>query len=175
MPFLRLLCRHRLLRLRPSVSVLMRRTSRISQPLASTFRTWAAAPGSTATRRETAHPLEATGDADGVSVGVASDLWDQFTWSSCRSILAKKTYSEPASNLVRDTGIEIGAVSPAFVVSPRPLNVLRWFDFTACISAYGRRNEFRRNPPLCRGDGEEMPFSGHTLEPVSAAVLELEP
>ena len=42
-------------------------------------------------------------------------------------------------------------------------------------AAYGRRNEFRRNPPLRRGDGEEMPFAGHALELVSAAVLELEP
>ena len=43
-----------------------------------------------------------------------------------------------------------------------------------CTSAYGRRNEFRRNPPLRRGDGEEMPLAGHALELVSAAVLELE-
>ncbi len=47
-------------------------------------------------------------------------------------------------------------------------------DFTEWISAYGRRNEFRRNPPLCRGDGEEMPLAGHALELVRAAILELE-
>ncbi len=41
-------------------------------------------------------------------------------------------------------------------------------------SAYGRRNEFRRNPPLRRRDGEEVPLAGHALELVSAAVLELE-
>ena len=35
-------------------------------------------------------------------------------------------------------------------------------------------NQFRRNPPLRRSDGEEMPFAGHALELVSAAVLELE-
>ena len=34
--------------------------------------------------------------------------------------------------------------------------------------------KFRRNPPLCRRDGEEMPLAGHTLQLVSAAVLELE-
>ena len=54
-------------------------------------------------------------------------------------------------------------------------SVLRVFGVTGCTSAYGRRNEFRRNPPLCRGDGEEMPFAGHALELVSAALLELEP
>jgi hypothetical protein len=27
---------------------------------------------------------------------------------------------------------------------------------------------------LCRGDGEEVPFAGHALEPVGAAVVELE-
>jgi Domain of unknown function (DUF222) len=36
------------------------------------------------------------------------------------------------------------------------------------------RNEFRRNPPLRRSDDEEVPFAGHTLELVSAALLELE-
>jgi hypothetical protein len=41
-------------------------------------------------------------------------------------------------------------------------------------AAYGRRNEFRRNPPLRRRDGEETPLGGHTLELVSAAILELE-
>ena len=45
---------------------------------------------------------------------------------------------------------------------------------TECTSAYGRRNEFRRNPPLRRRDGEEMPLAGHALELVSAAVLEFE-
>ena len=34
--------------------------------------------------------------------------------------------------------------------------------------------EFRRNPPLRRGDGEEMPFAGHALERVSAVVFEFE-
>ena len=46
---------------------------------------------------------------------------------------------------------------------------------TGCTSAYGRRNEFRRNPPLCRGDGGYVPLAGHALELVSAAVFELEP
>ena len=46
---------------------------------------------------------------------------------------------------------------------------------TWCTSAYGKRNEFRRNPPLRIGDGEEMPVAGHTLQLVSAAVFELEP
>ena len=52
--------------------------------------------------------------------------------------------------------------------------ILRPVNTTGCTSAYGRRNEFRRNPPLRRGDGEEVPFAGHALELVSAAVLELE-
>ena len=42
-------------------------------------------------------------------------------------------------------------------------------------AVYGGRNEFRRNPPLRRGDGEQVPFAGHALELVSAAVFELEP
>jgi type I restriction enzyme M protein len=33
-------------------------------------------------------------------------------------------------------------------------------------------NEFRRNPPLRRSDGEETPFAGHALELVSPAFLE---
>jgi len=45
---------------------------------------------------------------------------------------------------------------------------------TRCTSANGRRNELRRNPPLRRPDGEETPLAGHTLELVSAAVVELE-
>ncbi len=32
-----------------------------------------------------------------------------------------------------------------------------------------------RNPPLRRGDGEEAPLTGHTLELIRAALLELEP
>jgi hypothetical protein len=32
---------------------------------------------------------------------------------------------------------------------------------------------FAETPPLCRGDGEEMPFAGHALELVSAALVEL--
>ncbi len=47
-------------------------------------------------------------------------------------------------------------------------------DTTGCTSAYGRRNEFRRNPPLPRRDGEEIPLAGHALERVSAALLEFE-
>ena len=46
--------------------------------------------------------------------------------------------------------------------------------FTECTRAYGRRNQFRRNPPLGRRDGEEMPLAGYALELVSAAVVELE-
>ena len=34
---------------------------------------------------------------------------------------------------------------------------------------------FRRNPPLRRRDGEQVPLAGHTLELVCAALLELEP
>jgi class 3 adenylate cyclase len=37
-----------------------------------------------------------------------------------------------------------------------------------------RRNEFRRNPLLRRGDGEEAPLAGHALEFVRSALLELE-
>jgi hypothetical protein len=44
---------------------------------------------------------------------------------------------------------------------------------TGCTSAYGRRSEFRRNPPLRRSDGEEMPVAGQALELVCAAVFEL--
>src|SRR5262249_52893726 len=33
---------------------------------------------------------------------------------------------------------------------------------------------FHRNAPLRRRDGEQVPFAGHTLEIVTAAVLELE-
>ena len=40
---------------------------------------------------------------------------------------------------------------------------------TECTSTYGRRNQFRRNPPLSRGDGEQSPFPWHALELVSAA------
>ena len=47
--------------------------------------------------------------------------------------------------------------------------------YATCTSAYGRRSEFRRNPPLRRRDGEEAPLAGHALELVSAALLELEP
>jgi hypothetical protein len=43
------------------------------------------------------------------------------------------------------------------------------------VQKRGRRNEFRRNPPLCRGDGEEMPLAGHAFELVRAALLELKP
>ena len=32
---------------------------------------------------------------------------------------------------------------------------------------------FAENPPLRRGDGEEMPLAGHALELVSAALFEL--
>jgi hypothetical protein len=39
---------------------------------------------------------------------------------------------------------------------------------------YGKRNQFRRNPPLRRRDGEEMPLAGHDFELVSAALLEFE-
>jgi hypothetical protein len=46
---------------------------------------------------------------------------------------------------------------------------------TDCTSDYGRRNQFRRNPPLRRSDREEMPLAGHALELVSPALLELEP
>ena len=46
---------------------------------------------------------------------------------------------------------------------------------SATRAAYGPPNEFRRNPPLRRCDGEQMPLAGHTLELVSAAVLELKP
>ena len=49
----------------------------------------------------------------------------------------------------------------------------RLCGFTGCTGAYGRRNEFRRNPPLRRRDGEGTPLAGHALEPVSAAVFEL--
>jgi hypothetical protein len=55
------------------------------------------------------------------------------------------------------------------------MSVLKPIDDTACTGAYGRRNEFRRNPPLRGCDGEEMPFAGYALELVSAAILELEP
>jgi len=48
-------------------------------------------------------------------------------------------------------------------------------DDTGAQAAYGRRNAFRRNPPLCRGDGEEVPLAGHALELVSAAVFKFEP
>ena len=34
--------------------------------------------------------------------------------------------------------------------------------------------KFRRNPPLRRRDGEEMPLARHTLELVSAAVLKIQ-
>jgi hypothetical protein len=44
-------------------------------------------------------------------------------------------------------------------------NVLQQFDATGRTSAYDRRNEFRRIPPLRRGDGEQMPLAGHALEP----------
>jgi hypothetical protein len=46
---------------------------------------------------------------------------------------------------------------------------------TGCTSAYGRRNEFRRNPPLRRRDREEATLAGHALELVCAAVFEFEP
>jgi hypothetical protein len=46
---------------------------------------------------------------------------------------------------------------------------------TGYTSAYGRRDEFPRSPPLRRGDGEEMPLAGHFLEFVSAPLLEREP
>jgi hypothetical protein len=34
--------------------------------------------------------------------------------------------------------------------------------------------QLRRNPPLRIGDGEEVPFAGHALELVTAAVFEFE-
>jgi hypothetical protein len=48
------------------------------------------------------------------------------------------------------------------------------FSATSCISRLRHSNERRRNYPLRRGDGEEVPFAGHALELVSAAVFELE-
>ena len=41
-------------------------------------------------------------------------------------------------------------------------------------AAYGTPNELRRNSPLRRSNGEEVPFAGHTLELVSTAILKLE-
>jgi Protein of unknown function (DUF2961) len=42
-------------------------------------------------------------------------------------------------------------------------------------AAQGAPNEFRRNPPLRRCDGEEAPFAGHALELMNATLLELDP
>ena len=52
---------------------------------------------------------------------------------------------------------------------------LAFLGATARTSVYGRRNQFRRNPPLRRGDGGEVPFAGHALELVSAALVKLKP
>jgi hypothetical protein len=60
------------------------------------------------------------------------------------------------------------------LVAPDELSVLREVAVTTCTSTYGRRNDFRRNAPLRRRDGEEAPLAGHALELVSAAVLEAE-
>jgi hypothetical protein len=46
------------------------------------------------------------------------------------------------------------------VISKKLLRVALWHT---CFGA-----------PLRRGDGEEVPFAGHALEPVGAAVVELE-
>ena len=47
-------------------------------------------------------------------------------------------------------------------------NVFQPIGATECTSAYGRRNEFRRNPPLLRSDREEAPFARHALELIPA-------
>jgi hypothetical protein len=64
---------------------------------------------------------------------------------------------------------------PAGWSSGHGFSVVPRADTTECTSVYGRRNQFRRNPPLYRGNVEEMPLAGHALELVSAAVFELKP
>ena len=63
----------------------------------------------------------------------------------------------------------------AEIVGGAEQSVLCVSEDTWCTSDYGKQNQFRRNPPLRRRDGEEPPFAGHALELVSAAVFELEP
>jgi hypothetical protein len=54
-------------------------------------------------------------------------------------------------------------------------NILKPVGAIGYTSAHGTPNELRRNPPLRRRHGEEMPLAGHALELVSAAILELKP
>jgi hypothetical protein len=45
-----------------------------------------------------------------------------------------------------------------------------------CHRVYKRlrqANQFRHNPPLRRGDGGQVPLTGHALELVSATLVEL--
>ena len=54
-------------------------------------------------------------------------------------------------------------------------NVLRQLALRGAQALTAGKLSFRRNPPLRRCDGEEAPLTGHALELVSAATLELEP
>ena len=61
-------------------------------------------------------------------------------------------------------------------IGPHPM-LGRDLWLTAAITTYScrlRQAESRRNPPLCRSDGEQMPQAGHALESVSATLLEFE-
>jgi hypothetical protein len=53
-----------------------------------------------------------------------------------------------------------------------------WLAFLGCHRVYNRLRQAKSVSPQCplrRGDGGEVPFAGHTLERVSAALLELQP